>query len=621
MHGPGARSGTVTEGPRADVRSSRWEACDPLVSLESGEHIPDHVLVMLEPHGLMLSSFVEAFHAHYTSCPNQRLVKGIESDLGALPDPSLAANDVKVAAARALLGRLEDIDRDALEFGDALDLDLAELMLRSEINGRCLDLNGRPQLVQLPRAGDEIGDGLFLLMANDRREPAERLTDIRSRLEAIPAYLDRLFERLDRPVARWVNIEMEKVDAMPDLLRATVAFAEEAGWPERTALEGAANTAQEALERYRGRLGALETTRQIHIGEDATRRLVALRGIEPSLEELHRFARDFLAETQEALLVLRGRLVAKYGLDSNISLADLHAFLNTRFAVVVPDGASVPEPILSRYEAERARILAFIHERALFPVFEDQHMKIIATPSFLEPTIPAGAMMSPPPFRGGTRTSLIFLTIKPDQLDDHTELGIPGMMIHEGIPGHHLQLATASQHPSIIRRHVDASEHAEGWTTMLEDYMLDLGYMGDLTDEARFVGKRDLSRMGARVAIDLFFMTGERSFLDVGVQCDTRSTDPFEAAGTLLAKVTGFNPGRVQGELNWYSQERGYPLCYLTGNKLVWRLKEAAARGPSGLSGLSLDRRFHQVYLEAGNMPLAFLRRVMVHEDLIAADA
>ena len=30
---------------------------------------------------------------------------------------------------------------------------------------------------------------------------------------------------------------------------------------------------------------------------------------------------------------------------------------------------------------------------------------------------------------------------------------------------------------------------AEGWTTMLEDYMLDQGYAGELTDEVRFMAK------------------------------------------------------------------------------------------------------------------------------------
>ena len=566
----------------------------------------------------MLSSFVDAFHTFFTECPNQRLAKGIDSDLGELPDPSLERSEARASQAQVLLDRLQQIERAPLGFDQNLDLDLARLMLEGEIGRQTLLLNGRPQRTQFPDAGEEIGDGIFLLMASDPRPPEMRLVDIRSRLEAVPEYLDRAIDRLERPVARWVEIEIEKIDALPELFAATVAFAEEIGWSNRGALEQAVATSRGALGRYRGRLEELETTTRIHIGEQAARRLVKLRGIEQSLEELHGIAREFLAETRETLYDLRGRLAPKYGLDPNIPLAELHAFLNARFAVAQEDDVSAPEPILERYRAERARIVEFIRSRSLFEVFEDQEMKIMATPSFLEPTIPAGAMMPPPPFRSGRRISLIYLTIKPDRLDDHTVLGIPGMMIHEGIPGHHLQHATAGLHPSVIRRHVNASEHSEGWTTMLEDYMLDMGYMGGLTDEARFTGKRDLSRIGARVAIDLFLMTGERSFLDVGLDCDTSALDPFAAAGALLTAATGFSPGRVRAELNWYSQQRGYPLCYLTGNRLVWQMKEAAVRGPSGLSGLDLDRAFHKIYLEEGYMPLSFLRRVMVQKGLIS---
>jgi uncharacterized protein (DUF885 family) len=115
-------------------------------------------------------------------------------------------------------------------------------------------------------------------------------------------------------------------------------------------------------------------------------------------------------------------------------------------------------------------------------------------------------------------------------------------------------------------------------------------------------------------------MTGEKSFLDVGVDCDLSASDPFVAAGDLLQAVTGFTPTRIQAELNWYSQERGYPLSYLTGNHLVWQLKHDLEESKRGeLQGLDLDRQFHRAYLKAGNMPLTFLRRAFVHQRLLSA--
>lgn len=551
--------------------------------------------------------FVRDFHAHFTRDPNACLTLGVARLAGELPDPTLTERDARVDEARALIRRAEALERDALSFDDRLDLELAVLKLSSEVHRETVRFNGRRTAEQKPEAGDAIGEGIFLLFINDPRPDGERLADVTSRVLGIPAYLDALLHRLDEPVARWVDMEVEKVRGLPQLFEMVRSWAEEVRFADRAALGKACVEAERALEAYTGALGRLPTTTRFHLATEDAREIVRLRGIEPTLETLHGWAREFLAENRDTIESLRARLSRKYALPSETTVEELQAFLAERFRVDTQPGEL--DGVLRRYEAERERILSFVSERDLFPVFADQEMKILRTPPFMEPSIPAGAMLSPAPFREGTRTSLVYLTLREELLDEHTELGIPSMMIHEGIPGHHLQLATASMHPSVIRRHVDAMEHAEGWTTMLEDYMLDQGYMGELTDEARFVGKREINRIGARVAIDLFFMTGEKDFLDVGVDCDLSPDDPFLAAGNLLQAATGFVPARTQAELNWYSQERGYPLCYLTGNRLVWGLQREI--------GPEREHEFHRLYLESGNMPVSFLRRVLAERGLV----
>lgn len=568
--------------------------------------------------GLMTTyaEFCAAFHTHFTADANARVVMGIDVRLGELPDPSLAGLDAAVESARGLLAGIGSIDTAALTFHESLDLDLARLALERQIHDATYTFNGRRAICQKPTAGDDIGDGIFLMFANDPRPDAARLSDITARLEAVPSYLAALQSRLDTPVLRWLSIDREKVEGLPGLLQNIEDWAVRTDFAALERLRAARAVAESATGDYLAWLAELPTTTHFHLNEQTARRIVHLRGIGVSLEEIHGYACRFLADTSETLSALRDRLVPRYGLPEETTVEQLHAFLNEKFAVKVVDGNL--DSILDRYQAEREKILDFIKERDLFPVFEAQDMKIIRTPGFMEPSIPAGAMMSPPPFRDGIATSLVYLTLSEALLDEHTELGIPGMMIHEGIPGHHLQLATASRHPSTIRRHTDAMEHAEGWTTMLEDYMLDVGYMGELTDEARFIGKRDISRIGARVAIDLFFMTGDRRYLDVGVDCDTSAVDPFEAAGALLSAVTGFTPGRTQAELNWYSQERGYPLSYLTGNVLVWSLKRDIEAANPQMDSVERDRAFHRIYLQSGNMPVRFLRRIFAHEGMLS---
>lgn len=563
-----------------------------------------------------LDSFTRQFHAAMADDANYRVAKGIDEDLGVLPDPSLAAGAKRAQVARDLLIQLDGLDRASLDFNQDLDLDLARLMLERRVHSETLRFNARTMREQCPRAGDDIGDGLFLMFANDPRPDGERLANVTDRLEAVPAYVDALLAALDTPLKRWVDMDVEKVEGLETLFDNLQGWAASAEWSDHGRLQRACASAWDALQSYMTRLQALPTTRHFALDQTAAQRVVDLKAVGMSLDQLRDMAARYLADTAEEIEQLRGRLVAKYELAPHTSAADLQRTLAERYRVSVVDDDM--DMVLQRYEQERSRLLDWIRERDLFPVFEDQDMRILRTPAFMEPSIPAGAMMSPPPFREGVRTSLVYLTLKTELLDEHTEIGIPGMMIHEGIPGHHLQLATAGRHPSVFRKHFDAMEHAEGWTTMLEDYMLDQGYMGDLTDEARFCGKRDLSRIGARVAIDLFFMTGDRSMLEVGVDCDLSSADPFVAAGNLLQAVTGFVPGRVQAELNWYSQERGYPLSYLTGNQLVWQLKhdlKAANRGR--LDEIDLDRTFHRVYLEAGNMPVTYLRRVFEHHGML----
>jgi uncharacterized protein (DUF885 family) len=208
------------------------------------------------------------------------------------------------------------------------------------------------------------------------------------------------------------------------------------------------------------------------------------------------------------------------------------------------------------------------------------------------------------------------LTLSEDLLAEHTELSIPGMMIHEGIPGHHLQLSWGSLSSSYLRKVLDASDMFEGWTTMLEDYMLDIGYCAEYADEVRYIAKRDIARIGARVAIDLYFMSGNKKYLDLGYELDFNSEDPFVNAAKLLKHQTGFVDARVEAEINWYSQERGYPLSYLTGNYLVWELKKKFSDLYKSKvnSSIEVDREFHKRFLTAGNMPISVLEKIVLKD-------
>ena len=204
-------------------------------------------------------------------------------------------------------------------------------------------------------------------------------------------------------VLSWVDIDLDKVGGLPDFFSNLSAWAERVEFAGRADLDRAIDEANRAMASYRDKLRAMPTTRNFHLGTDTTRRIVALRGIELSLEELHGIARDFLAENTASVEAMRQTLARKYSLPTDITAEALQRHLNGHYAVA-REGTDL-ELILDEYRAERDKILAFVKERDLFPVPDAQDMKILRTPAFMAPSIPAGAMESPPPFREGVRTS------------------------------------------------------------------------------------------------------------------------------------------------------------------------------------------------------------------------
>ena len=548
--------------------------------------------------------------------PNTSALYGLDKNLGELPDPGKNARIKKQGKLKMLKHALGLIDTQNFTRDEAIDYRLCELTLESQRLYYELEIDGAPQNMRMPRATEHITDPIFLFFTNDPREVKYRIVNILSRLEKVDQYLTSYKKNIIGPVKRWVHIEIEQIDGTPDFFNNILAWAKDNKFKNILRLESAIAKANTAFASYKEFLKNIDKTDNIFLGHEQLSLILKSRGIEQNTKQLHQIATEFTAKNHSEVSKLQQKLIKKYSLDSTTSVHELQNFLNKKYQVK-REGTDFSY-ILKRYKSEKKQILDFIEEHDLFPIVENEDMSFIQTPGFLVPTIPAGAMMPPLPFREGKKTSLIYLTINEELLQEHTEISIPSMMIHEGIPGHHLQYAWGTTHNSPIRKIFNANDLSEGWATMLEDYIFEKGYKSELADEIRFSNKRDIARIGARVAIDLYFMSGEKKFLKIGVDCDLSSNDPFEAATHLLKAVTGFSDARAAAEINWYSQERGYPLSYLTGNHLVWALKNKFTQQSTKISSSDelsedsrnkIEREFHKRLLTAGNMPVSLLEK------------
>ena len=95
---------------------------------------------------------------------------------------------------------------------------------------------------------------------------------------------------------------------------------------------------------------------------------------------------------------------------------------------------------------------------------------------------------------------------------------IPAMVAHEAYPGHHLQLVTAQELQSQVRRHLWTPVMVEGWALYCEQLMEEAGYYG--------------SAEQAAVQLVNLLWRAVRVVLDVGLH--TRGMTPAEAVDYMV---------------------------------------------------------------------------------------
>jgi uncharacterized protein (DUF885 family) len=174
---------------------------------------------------------------------------------------------------------------------------------------------------------------------------------------------------------------------------------------------------------------------------------------------------------------------------------------------------------------------------------------------------------------------------------------------HEGVPGHHLQIAQATYNKAQLnswRRIAGTSGHAEGWALYAERLMEQLGYLDDPADR---LGMLDGQRMRAA-----------RVVLDIGVHLEKQLPDgsgPWtgEYAFGFLAQNVNMNEGFVRFEVNRYLGWPGQAPSYKIGQRIWEQLRDEYAQR----EGASFDiKAFHKKALDIGGVGLDTLKSALL---------
>ncbi|RYU12905.1 DUF885 domain-containing protein [Nocardioides iriomotensis] len=208
----------------------------------------------------------------------------------------------------------------------------------------------------------------------------------------------------------------------------------------------------------------------------------------------------------------------------------------------------------------------------------------------------AGTMTGPkafyfPPATDGSRGGTFFVNI--DDPDSWGIFELESMAFHEGIPGHHLQLAIAGELQGVpeFRKHIHNSAYAEGWGLYTERLSDEMGLYSGPVD-----------RMGMYAADS---MRACRLVVDTGLHALGWSR---QQAIDFMVDNSPLKESMCRPEIDRYIVSPGQATSYMVGRVEIQRMRaEAEARQGDGFS----IKAFHSAVLDNGSLPLGVLDDVV----------
>lgn len=518
-----------------------------------------------------------------------------------LPDNGPAAADVAERRLRGLRAETEAVPVDGLGRADRVTRSALLSFLDTEL------------AMQLPRHADwnvdpMAGPAMVLAGAGERQPLADaaQRADLLRRWREMAPYLDRYGAGLRRALAdgrvapavlvRGVVAQIDGLLAGSPLLELTQA--DRADWSDRERdafrAELAAVVADEVAPAFVRLRGLLQDEVLPRARPDDRAGLSALPGgdelyarairgfstVDLTAEQVHEIGLAEVARTDAELTEYGRRVLGADDLAD--TLAQLLSGDGTRFAD--------REELLAvaRDVVERAEVVA----PQWFGLRHDEPCLVRASPPQEEQNAPFAYYW--PPAADGTRPGVYYVNTSAPETRARFDVVVDAC--HEAVPGHHLQIAVARRLTGLpaFRRLGQPPAYQEGW-----------GLYAEQVGEEMGLYRTDLDRLGRRAKDAL---RSCRLVVDTGLHALGWSR---QRAIDYLTAHTAFPGPLAAREVDRYLAWPGQALSYKLGQLEIVALREEARTR----QGSAFDvRRFHDVVLGSGALPLGTLRELVETE-------
>jgi uncharacterized protein (DUF885 family) len=255
-----------------------------------------------------------------------------------------------------------------------------------------------------------------------------------------------------------------------------------------------------------------------------------------------------------------------------------------------------PEQVFPNTDEGREELLAYVRELTAkaedvmddyFLVTPSSPVEVLRVPEYAEQGAPGGYYNSPA--EDGSRPGRYFINLR--DTATQPKFSLPTLTYHEAVPGHHFQLALATDEKDIplrVRQEASTNGFAEGWALYSESFAEEIGLYED--DPYGNLG---------RLRDELF--RAVRLVVDTGMHEKRWSR---EEAIAYMVENAGMEPSGVAIEIERYSVWPAQALGYKLGMLKIQQLRREA----EAALGEEFDiAAFHYEVLRGGGAPIAVL--------------
>jgi len=511
------------------------------------------------------------------------------------------------------LAALSAINPDELSRANRVDADL----LRNDIESHLWSLDTLQQWAWNPLGYvNTAGSAIYSLVARDFAPVRERLANVASRLEQLPRFLEQARGSINPERVPRIHAEtaVQQNPGLLSIIDSTVETEMNALSPvERARLSAAIETAREAITEHQDWLEEELLPRaagDFRIGADLFDAKLAYALASPlGRKEITARAENEYESVRGEMYEISKEIYA--GLHPYTTFPDdpneaykqviIRAALELAYAKLPPRDGIVE--IAKQYLQQATD---FVIERNIVTVPDDP-VEIIIMPEF-ERGVALAYLDAPGALDKGEKS---FYAVAPlpegwtDEqvtsfLREYNMLSIQNLTIHEGTPGHFLQLALSKRYPSTLRSVLGSGTFIEGWAVYAERLMIEEGYL-------------DHDPLMRLINLKWYLRSVTNAIIDSAIHVDGMTQD----AAMQLMIEGGFQEEReASGKWVRAQLSSAQLSTYFVGYQEHIEMRRAVEAEWGDEFTL---RRYHDQVLSYGSPPAKYIRALILGDEIPSA--